>query len=58
MLTLADCELILQSLEYTRQSFSRYAYPTEDVKAARLKVVQDAIEHERSLRNQLTRMTT
>lgn len=57
MLTLADCELILQSLEYTRQSFSRYAYPTEDVKAARLKDVQDAIDHVRALRNELKSKT-
>jgi hypothetical protein len=53
MLTLDDCYLILESLEYTRQAFTRYSYPDETIRAMRLQDVQNAIDHVRALRNSL-----
>lgn len=53
MLTLDDCHLILESLDYTREAFRRYPYPTPEVRAMRLKDVQDAIDHVKALRDEL-----
>jgi hypothetical protein len=40
-LTLAEWELLKQSLEYTRRAFEEYIYPSYDLKIARLKEVND-----------------
>lgn len=52
-LTLGDCELILQSLEHTREAFSRYAYPTDTLRVSRLDEVSGTIGRVRQLRRQL-----
>lgn len=49
-LTREDCELIVQSLRYTREAFERYAYPTEQGRQERLADVDRAVAAVRALR--------
>ena len=56
-LTLDDCALILESPEYTQDTFRRYNYPSPEVRAQRLQDVRSAIEHMRKLRDELKRGT-
>jgi hypothetical protein len=51
-LTLADLDLILTSLEYTKKHFSEYRdYPSHDFKRERIATVEGVIEKVRALRN-------
>lgn len=47
-----DCDLILQSLEYTRRRFEIYPYPTEQGRRERLADVDAATAKVRVLRRQ------
>ena len=50
-LTLADLDLILTSLDYSKKHFSEYQeYPSEDFKRARIASVEDVIAKVRALR--------
>lgn len=52
-LTSDDCRFILESLDYTRQAFEAYRYPSEEIKAGRLQDVRDVILKVRALRDEL-----
>ena len=53
MFTIQDCRLILQSLEFTRNNFENYFYPTLAMRQERLAEVNHAMAAIRQLRDQL-----
>jgi len=52
-LTKTDCRFILESLDFTRQAFEEYHYPTPQLQAERLADVRAVILKVRALRNSL-----
>lgn len=49
----SDCELIIQSLQYTRQEFERYEhYPSEEFRRERIADVDSALTKVRALRKE------
>jgi hypothetical protein len=50
-LTRADCELIIQSLEFTRIKFESYGgYPSYEFKQSRIGEVSDVLEKVRTIK--------
>jgi len=52
-LTVEDCDLIIESLNFTIRAFNDYQYPSYEFKQARIKEAETAQRKIRALRKQI-----